>query len=166
MNIRPGRPADARAVLALFDAAVAWLVVRGQPGQWGTEPFSAFPARVERAEAWASGGGLHVAESDDDREPLGIIVLGTHPEWVEPPDRPELYIGALVTSRAHQGEDIGGALVRHAIAETRGAGLDLLRVDCWAGAPGLVAWYERQGFTKTSTFAVKDWHGQVFAMDL
>ena len=47
-----------------------------------------------------------------------------------------------------------------------GPACDLLRVNCWAGAPGLVALYERQGFTKTSTFAVKDWHGQVFAMDL
>ena len=67
MNIRPGRPEDARTVLALFDEAVAWLVARGQPGQWGTEPFSAFPARVERAEAWASSGGLLRRRADDAR---------------------------------------------------------------------------------------------------
>jgi GNAT superfamily N-acetyltransferase len=163
MNIRPGRPEDARVILDLFDEAVAWLVARGQTGQWGTEPFSKFPARVERAEQWAASGGLYVAEDD---APLGIVVLGAHAEWVEPPDRPERYVEALVTSRAHKGENVGGALIRHAIAETRTAGLDLLRVDCWAGAPGLVAWYEAQGFVKTSTFTVRDWHGQVFAMDL
>jgi GNAT superfamily N-acetyltransferase len=163
VNIRPGRPEDAQLVLDLFDEAVAWLVARGQTGQWGTEPFSRFPARVRRAEEWASSGGLYVAQ---DEQPLGIIVLGSHPEWVEPPDRPERYVDALVTSRERQGKDIGGALIRHAIAETRRAGIDLLRVDCWAGAPGLVAWYEAQGFVKTSTFTVRDWHGQVFAMDL
>jgi GNAT superfamily N-acetyltransferase len=163
VNIRPGEPEDAGIVLHLFDEAVAWLVARGQTGQWGTEPFSRVPARVERTEQWAASGGLYVAEDD---EPLGIIVVGSHPDHVEPPPRPERYVEALVTSRAHKGEDVGGALIRHAIEQTRRAGLDLLRVDCWAGAPGLVAFYEAQGFVKTSTFTVRDWHGQVFAMDL
>ncbi len=43
-------------------------------------------------------------------------------------------------------------------------GAELLRVDCWAGAPRLVRWYEEQGFTRSGTFAVGDWHGQVFEM--
>ena len=64
----------------------------------------------------------------------------------------ERYIEALVSSRAHAGRDIGGALVRRAIEETRAAGIALLRVDCWAGAPPLVAWYERQGFHRSGTF--------------
>jgi GNAT superfamily N-acetyltransferase len=161
VTIRPGNSEDAAIILALFDDAVAWLVARGQPGQWGTEPFSAFPARVEKAREWAASGGLFVAG-----EGTGMIVLGGHPPHVEPPPRPELYIEALVTSRAHKGEDIGGALIRHAIAHTREQGLDLLRVDCWAGAPGLVAWYEAQGFAKTGSFEVKGWRGQVFAMDV
>jgi hypothetical protein len=45
MRIREGTPADAGAVLALFDEAVRWLVARGQTGQWGTEPFSSVDAR-------------------------------------------------------------------------------------------------------------------------
>ena len=49
MIIRNGLPDDARIVLALFDEAVAWLVERGETGQWGTELCSAFPARVDRA---------------------------------------------------------------------------------------------------------------------
>jgi GNAT superfamily N-acetyltransferase len=165
MIIRNGLPDDHRLTIALFDEAVAWLVERGQPGQWGTEPFSRFPARVQRARDWAESGGLYVAETDAG-EPLGIIVLGDHPPHVEPPDREENYVEALVTSRRHQGEDIGGALIRHAIAETRTEHLTLLRVDCWADAPGLVAWYEAQGFTRTSTFDVKGWRGQVLAMAL
>ena len=85
---------------------------------------------------------------------------------LNPAPAPERYITALVTSRAHAGEDIGGQLVRHAVQETRSAGLALLRVDCWAGAPALVAWYERQGFYRSGTFTVRGWHGQVFSMDL
>ena len=80
---------------------------------------------------------------------------------------PELYVQALVTSRRHAGQDVGGALIRHAVAEARAAGLPLLRVDCWADAPGLVGWYERQGFRRSGTFVVKDsWRGQVLSMEL
>lgn len=163
MNIRVGGPADAQIVLDLFDEAVAWLVARGQTGQWGTEPFSAVERRVAAVRKWAAGDGLRIAEIDD--EPAGALVLGVHPPWVEPADVPERYIEALVTSRRHAGQDIGGALIRRAVEETRAAGIPLLRVDCWAGAPTLVAWYERQGFTRSGSFVVLDgtWHGQVFS---
>ncbi|WP_258563535.1 acyltransferase domain-containing protein, partial [Streptomyces phytophilus] len=43
MKIRTGGPADAPAVLALLDAAVAWLTAQGRTEQWGTEPFSGLP---------------------------------------------------------------------------------------------------------------------------
>ena len=162
MTIREGGPADAAAVLALFDEAVEWLVERGQTGQWGAEPFSAIEARVAAAAGWGASGGLRIAERDG--APVGALVLGSHPEWVTPAGEPERYIEALVTSRAHAGQDIGGALVRRAIEETRAAGIGLLRVDCWAGAPPLVAWYERQGFVRSGTFEVRGWPGQVFSL--
>ena len=162
MEIRDGHPQDAAAVLALFDEAVEWLVARGQTGQWGSEPFSAIEARIARATEWAAGGGLRIAERGGTV--VGALVLGAHPEWVTPASEPERYIEALVTSRAHAGEDIGGALVRRAIEETRAAGVALLRVDCWAGAPSLVAWYERQGFVRSGTFEVRGWPGQVFSL--
>ena len=165
MLIREGRPADAPKVLALFDEAVEWLVARGQTGQWGTTPFSAVEARVARAAEWAASGGLRIACEGD--EVIGAIVIGARPEWVSPAPAAERYIEALVTSRARAGQDIGGELVRRAIKETRTAGIPLLRVDCWAGAPSLVAWYERQGFRRSGTFTVKEtWHGQVFSIDL
>jgi GNAT superfamily N-acetyltransferase len=162
VTIREGRPADAAAVLALFDDAVEWLVERGQTGQWGSEPFSAIEARVAAATEWAAGGGLRIAEHDGTV--VGALVLGSHPEWVAPAGEPERYIQALVSSRAHAGQDIGGALVRRAIEEARAAGIGLLRVDCWAGAPPLVAWYERQGFARSGTFEVRGWPGQVFSL--
>ena len=164
MRIRVGGPSDAQAVLDLFDEAVTWLVARGQTGQWGTEPFSAFERRIERVREWAGGDGLRIAEIAG--VPVGALVVGTHPQWVEPPEVAELYVEALVTSRRHAGQDIGGALIRRAVEETRAAGLPLLRVDCWAGAPPLVAWYERQGFTRSGTFVVDGWHGRVFSLEV
>jgi GNAT superfamily N-acetyltransferase len=163
-TIREGGPDDVPAVLALFDEAVEWMVARGQTGQWGDEPFSSKPSNVERAEAWAAGGGLRMAELDG--EPVGLLVLGDAFPWITPAGEPEVYIGALVTSRAHAGEDIGGALVRRAYEEAAASGIRLVRLDCWAGAPRLVQWYEEQGFTRTEIFTVgftgSDWTGQVF----
>ena len=118
---RRARPPDAASVLALFDEAVEWLVARGQTGQWGSEPFSAIEARIAAATEWAAGGGLRIAEHDGTV--VGALVLGSHPEWVAPASEPERYIQALVSSRAHAGQDIGGALVRRAIEETRAAGV-------------------------------------------
>ena len=164
MRIREGGPEDAATVLALFDEAIAWLVARGQTGQWGSRPFSEIDARVAAAAEWAASGGLRIA--CEGEEPVGALVLGARPEHVSPAPRAERYITALVTSRAHAGKGIGAELVHRAIKETRTAGLSLLRVDCWAGAPSLVEWYERQGFRRSGTFTVRDWHGQVFSMEL
>jgi ribosomal protein S18 acetylase RimI-like enzyme len=147
-------------ILRLFDEAVAWLVGRGQAGQWGHEPFSSRESARQRAGEWAAGGGLRIAERGG--EALGMVVLGAAPAYAELVSEPELYLQALVTSRAHAGEDIGGALVRRAYDEAEAAGIELVRVDCWAGAPRLVRWYEEQGFTVTSRFRVGAWEGQLF----
>src|SRR5215213_612406 len=53
MRIRRGGPGDAEAVIALFDEAVAWMVARGQTGQWGSEPMSRNEKMVARVRSWA-----------------------------------------------------------------------------------------------------------------
>jgi GNAT superfamily N-acetyltransferase len=165
-RIRTGSAADAPAVVGLFDEAVAWLVARGQEGQWGTTPWSQRPELVARTHAWARGDGLRIAHEDGDATPLGALVLGAHPPHVEPIAETEAYVEALVTSRAHAGRRIGAQLVAAAAEEARDAGAAVLRVDCWAGAPPLVAWYERQGFRRSGRFDVRGWIGQVFTMRL
>jgi GNAT superfamily N-acetyltransferase len=164
-RICEGAVADTGAVLALFDEAVAWLVARGQEGQWGTTPFSHSDARVARVAEWAAGGGLRIAV-DAAGESLGAIVIGARPAWVQPARTAERYIEALVTSRRHAGLDIGAVLVARAIAETRDAGVALLRVDCWGDAPALVGWYERQGFHRSGTFELDGWRGQVLSLEV
>ena len=165
VRIRPGTAADAPRVLALFDEAVAWLVARRQPGQWGTTPWSQRPSAVGHVQRWSEGPGLRIAV-DGDETPVGALALGAHPPHVQPIDEPERYVEALVTSRRHAGRGIGAALVAAAADEAREGGAAVLRVDCWAGAPPLVAWYERQGFERSGTFDVDGWIGQVFAMRL
>ena len=158
MRIRDGAPADVGAVLALMDEAVEWLVAREQAAQWGTEPISGKLSFVERLEGWQRMGGLRIAESEAG-EPLGALVVGEAQPYVSSVDEPELYVILLVTSRRHKGEGIGAALVQRAVAEAQSAGVSLLRVDCWAGAPRLVAWYEEQGFVPVEPFSVGDWQG-------
>ena len=165
VRIRPGTAADAPLVLALFDEAVAWLVARRQPGQWGTTPWSQRPSAVGHVQRWAEAPAC-ASQWTRTRTPLGALALGAHPPHVEPIDEPERYVEALVTSRRHAGRGIGAALVAAAADEAREAGAAVLRVDCWAGAPPLVAWYERQGFERSGTFDVDGWIGQVFAMRL
>ncbi len=164
MRIRRGGPADADAVIGLFDEAVAWMVARGQTGQWGTEPMSRNAKMVARVREWAGGDGLWMAE--DGGAPIGALVVGERPEHVHPADEPELYVELLLSSRARAGERIGARLIEHAVALARDAGVPLLRVDCWAGAPKLVGFYEAQGFVRDGTFDVRGWQGQVFSMRL
>jgi GNAT superfamily N-acetyltransferase len=159
-EIRPGTAADDGALLALFDEAVAWMVARGQPGQWGERPFSARPETRRRVREFAESDGLWIAERGD--EPVGALIVGVHPPHVEPIDRTELYIELLISARRHAGNGIGARLVRLADDLAVQRGVEVLRVDCWAGAPTLVAWYEAQGFVRSDTFDVGGWKGLVF----
>jgi predicted N-acetyltransferase YhbS len=81
----------------------------------------------------------------------------------------ETYLLFLISDRDQAGSGIGSELVRRAVTDARAAGSHVLRVDCWAGAPGLVAWYERQGFVRSGRFTVDvrgGWDGQAFELTL
>jgi GNAT superfamily N-acetyltransferase len=168
ISIRPGRATDGEDILSLWDVAIAWMVERGQPEQWGTEPASARPRTRGLVESWLEEPGLRIAEIGG--EPVGAsVTLARPPAHVPTTPLRETYLNFLISHRAHAGKDIGGKLVRLAAADARAAGSEVLRVDCWAGAPALVAWYERQGFIRSDTFTVDvrgPWHGQVFEMPL
>ncbi|RMI43863.1 GNAT family N-acetyltransferase [Streptomyces triticirhizae] len=163
MKIRPGGPEDLPLVLGMLDGAVAWLVARGHTGQWGTEPWSARPKARAKVERILTEGAPWIAEIDG--EPAGTLTLTTGPgPEIPPADEPERYVHLLVTDRRFAGRGVGAALLAHAVEETRRVGVDLLRVDCYAGNEGrLVAYYTGQGFTPTEPFSVGDWHGQVLA---
>jgi GNAT superfamily N-acetyltransferase len=165
LHIHHGTPADVPRLLALFDASVAWLVERGQSGQWGSEPFSSRPANVARAEAWAADGGLWLAV-DESGADAGAIVLGEAFGYVPAPDRPELYVQVLLTDPAFRGRGVGALLIDHAAGLAREQGAQQLRVDCWDGVPALPAAYERLGFTRVGSFEVGGWPGAILVREL
>jgi GNAT superfamily N-acetyltransferase len=164
LTIRPGDEADGPAVVALFDEAVAWLVERGQTGQWGATPFAERPGVRERVHGFRIAGGLYIAEREG--VPVGVLVVGPAPSYAPPVPVPELYVILLLSSRQQAGQGIGRQLVSKAIELGYERGAEVLRVDCWAHAPSLVRWYEKQGFVRSSRFELNGWQGQVFTMRL
>jgi GNAT superfamily N-acetyltransferase len=166
MEIRRGNARDLPALLDLFDEAVEWMVARGNTGQWGTEPWSAQPRRVERVRGMLDDGDLWLAEVDG--EPAGaLVVADKHQHYVPPPGEPELYVVLLLVSRRHAGRKIGSTLLDLARDEARARCVGLVRVDCYAGGTGeLIRYYVRNGFTPTETFTVGDWPGQLLEQRL
>ncbi|MGD3109928.1 GNAT family N-acetyltransferase [Streptomyces sp. YGL11-2] len=165
IRIRPGSLADAPAILDMLDAAVVWMNARGNTEQWGTTPYSQKPGGPARVERYTTENSPYIAELDGT--PVGALVLdsGPSPQMpIAPAAEPERYVRLLISDRRYAGRGIGAALLAHAAEETRRAGVDLLRVDCWAGGGGeLVAFYERNGFTRTDPFLSQTWPGQVLA---
>ncbi|MEF9884586.1 GNAT family N-acetyltransferase [Streptomyces sp. P9-A4] len=161
MKIRKGGAEDLPAILAILDSAVVWLNGEGITAQWGTESFSGRPKAVEQVERTMSEGDPWIVEIDG--VPAGTMTLTPHPgQYIEPAGEPEVYVRLLATDGRFHGRRVGAALLEHAEAETRRQGVSLLRVDCFAGSEGrLIAYYERQGFTRTEEFVVGEWPGQV-----
>lgn len=153
VELRAGTPADGGALLALFDEAVDWLVERGQPEQWGSVRWSASERHRGFVEQMAEHPGLVVAE--EGGAVVGASIVGEPMVYAPPATEPELYLRLLITSRRHAGRGLGTMLVERAKQDARDAGVPVLRVDCYA-APGLVGWYERQGFVGVETVPVGD----------
>ena len=168
IQIRDGRSGDDATLLDMWDKAIAWMVGRGQSQQWGTEPASGQLRHREMVAEWAGGSGLRIAELDG--RPVGAsVIVDLPPAHVPPTLLRETYLLFLVSDRDAAGRGIGAKLVGKAAADARAKGSEVLRVDCWADAPALVAWYERQGFVRSGAFSVDvrgGWNGQVFEMKL
>jgi GNAT superfamily N-acetyltransferase len=161
VEIRPGSAADLPVVMAMLDGAVAWLDGAGRSGQWGSEPWSADERKVAKIAAKLASDTVWIAEVDG--APAGALTHSPDPmPYVAAADEPELYVTLLVTDRAFAGHGIGGRLLAHACDEARRQGVELVRVDCYAGGDGqLVSYYRRNGFEPVETFTVDGWPGQL-----
>jgi hypothetical protein len=158
-RMRPGEQGDELVVLDMLDEAVAWMVARGQSGQWGDQPWSQGEEGRQAVRDWVEGGGLHVLERC--QRVVGALEVGDRPNYAQPLDVDELYVRLVLTSRVEAGHSLGRLLIEKAAELARERAAELLRVDCWAGAPTLVAWYESCGFLRSHTFTVGGWQGQV-----
>lgn len=159
--MRPGSAADEPAVLGLFDEAVEWLVDRGLVGQWGEQPFSARPEMRRLIQRTLERGEVRVAEHRGAA--VGVLATGDHPDYVPGSTLPDLYVTLLVSARRLAGNRIGARLLELAGELARERGAQMLRVDCWADAPALVNYYERQGFVREGRFDLNGWRGQILS---
>jgi hypothetical protein len=73
VRFRAGSSADIEAVLALFDANVAWLVARGNSAQWGSEPWSGSPKLVAFAPELLSSGVVTIAEINGEAVGTSVV---------------------------------------------------------------------------------------------
>ena len=161
MRLRRGGPDDIPELLRMFDEAIVWLTERGSAEQWGTEPWSDNPDRVEMVRKLAAEG-LWFAEIDGATAGA-LIISGTALDYSPPVEEPELYVRLVLTSRGYSGRNVGGRMLDHARAQARDRGISLVRVDCWSGGDGsLVRYYEGQGFTPTVRVPVRGTEVQVF----
>jgi N-acetylglutamate synthase-like GNAT family acetyltransferase len=176
------------AVLHLLDTAVKWLVSHGNVGQWGTAPFSENPKRAEQLHDFIKTGlglWLAVKVADDEGNQhsntnpqtitgevpgivIGAIAIGEKMPYVPPVSEPELYVRLLITDRQWAGNAVGKRLLEHTRNLANGAGISLLRVDCYAGGDGkLIQYYESQGFKRSERLNLEnDWPCQVLAQRL
>lgn len=147
-------------MLAALDASVAWLVDRGFSAQWGSEPFSSSERRREQAARWV-GEELTLIAGERGRV-NGVLTLGEAPTYVEQSSEPEIYVELLASSHRAGSKGVGRDLLGLAQRIAMCAGVEQLRVDCYAGSGGrLVRFYEGCGFIATASFQVGDWPGRV-----
>lgn len=156
MQFRTGSGEDTDAVLALFDANIAWLVEQGCSEQWGSEPWSDDPKKVRFVRELLSSGLVTIAE--DNGIVIGASVVTDHPmPYVPALNEAERYLKLLIASPAHRGEKIGHRLIELAREYTIREGINLLRVDCWSGGDRrLISYYVREGFTPTEEIEVRE----------
>ena len=112
------------------------------------------------------GGERRAADRCEGDEPVGAIVLGARPEWVSPARGPS---ATSRRSSPHARTPARTSAASWCAARSRRRGPPGLRCCGWTAGRArrsLVAWYERQGFKRSGTFTVRDWHGQVLSMEL
>jgi GNAT superfamily N-acetyltransferase len=164
--IRRASAADAPAVLQVFDEVIAWFVGMGNHAQWGTEPWSILPRRVAQVTDACGMPGAWVVETPEGRV-LAALVLGEPMPYVPPASEPEVYVRLLIAARDARARGLGRQLLAFADERARAAGVNRLRVDCYAGGTGdLVRFYEACGYQRISTFDLEGWPGQLLGRRL
>lgn len=132
-------PRDAERLLALREAAAAWLTGRGirqwQPGE----------VSIDDVHRQVPAGEWHVHREND--QIAGALRLLWQDEAIWGPQRPvAAYVHGLVIDRRYAGAGLGSALLGWAAHQARSRERPLLRLDCVEDNPGLRSVYERQGF--------------------
>ncbi|HKG24765.1 MAG TPA: GNAT family N-acetyltransferase [Thermomicrobiales bacterium] len=147
LTVTPAVPHDRPSIAAILEGARRWMTDQGIK-QWAL-PFGAdwLDPKIAAGEFWVvrSGG-----------EPIAVVrLLWADPLfWAERDDGSAAYVHTLAVRRDHAGQGIGLWVLRWAEEKARAAGRRVLRLDCAASNPALLAYYERAGFTAQSLVKV------------
>lgn len=141
LELHPAVASDTGSLLALREAAAAWLVERDirqwEPGEVG--------AKQIRAQIEAGDWFVHRA---DGAIAGALRLLWSDPEfWGERPDD-AAYVHGLVIDRRHAGQGLGGRLLDRAEQRARDAGRPFLRLDCSESNLRLRRYYRDRGFVE------------------
>lgn len=131
LQIRTATSADAPGIAELMEAT-------GQP--------TAVPALASRIEALRDGSGTALLALEWG-PPSGLIVLG----WFRTldADQPVARIGALLVGPDERRRGVGRLLLKAAAQAARVAGCGMLHLSAPAGDPGMRAFCDANGFTRT-----------------
>lgn len=161
-------PADRADIVSLLDEAATWLQAKGidqwKPGRF-TEEVTTAIAAGELYLARRSGavvGCFRLARSDPDASRL----------WAEPlanlSSARVLYLSRLAVSRAAARDSLGRRLLDEAMRIAASAGIESVRLDCWAGNLRLRQYYLDAGFEHLGDFQApsRDRGGEVVSISL
>jgi GNAT superfamily N-acetyltransferase len=161
-HIRRSTPDDLPAVLQLYDEAVAWLNAQGITEQWGTTPVSERPHLVKEISDFLGYGMIAQGAEIQSFIAVDFTTPDYFPSYAEQPTvMAGGYVHTLVARRKPIARGVGADLLRWAEQHTQSQGKNYLRLDCWAGNPKLIAYYERRGFVRCGQVAGENWWGQL-----
>ena len=144
-RIRRAENIDLPAVLRLYDEAVRWLVEHNLAKQWGETPVSARPHLIDEIQSYFGPEYLAAIAETSEGNFLGFIALEFPPAA---DDTAIAQVHSIVTSRSPIARGVGADLLRWAEEQAKKQGSTALRLNCWAGNPKLVHYYEQRGFLR------------------
>jgi len=161
MAVRAGRPQELELALSMLEGAATWLWEAGIR-QWPPGSQRAQSAHVEEC---LKAGDLFLLTVGDQAAGT-VIVRSVLPGYWPTVTRCGGYIGKLCVGRPYAGRGLGRWLLSWAEQEGAGRGLDLARLDCWAGNGWLCDYYVAAGYSREGTILCGRWEEALFEKEL
>ncbi|MFJ5221416.1 GNAT family N-acetyltransferase [Streptomyces sp. NPDC088400] len=154
-TIRPAGSADAASVTGIVLARSAWLEERGMPS-WRKD------VELVSAQTENPDGAMYVLEADGRVVGCTTVTRSTPPmAWTEEElAHSALYLYTTITDPSVRAWKPGTLLALWAVDRAARLGVSWVRRGC--RFPGLVAYYERQGFTVVHE--MRKTHGPMYLM--
>lgn len=140
MTVRPARPGDLDAVLAIRNHAI----------EHGTALWTDTPQTRAEGAAWLGAhlgrGSAYVAEHDG-----AVVGFGVYGPWKDYSGFRHTVENSVYVTEGHHGKGIGSALLTALITSAKGAGLHVMIAGIEAGNKASVRLHERHGFAHAGT---------------